>query len=63
MNSAESKELHPVLDKEGKLENFILKVAGERFRCSCGCNVFHKPDSTRQELYECNACGVWMEST
>lgn len=46
----------PVM-KNGKMEEFIVRVAGKPFRCNCGCNVFHKPDDTDLELYQCNACG------
>lgn len=45
----------PVL-KNGVPEEFTLKVAGKRFFCSCGCNVFHKPDNKNLELYRCNCC-------
>jgi hypothetical protein len=38
-------------------------VNGQRFRCNCGGNVFHKPDACRPEIYECNGCGEWYEST
>lgn len=47
-----------VLRDDGRLHEFTLKVAGRRFFCDCGCNVFHKPDRSQTELYECNACGV-----
>lgn len=50
----------PVM-KEGKLEQFMPKIGGVSFRCSCTCNVFHKPDDTKPNLYECNACGQWYE--
>jgi Lar family restriction alleviation protein len=46
----------PVLDKNGKIENFIMSSGGKPFRCSCGCNVFHKPDNKNLTLYECNSC-------
>lgn len=45
----------------GELENFTIRVEGERFHCSCGCNVFHKPDKKYQELYECNGCEARYE--
>lgn len=44
--------------KDGKLENFTVSINGKNFKCSCGCNVFHKPDDTKLELYQCNACGT-----
>ena len=31
----------------------MLTVAGEDFRCHCGCNVFGKYTNG---IYECNAC-------
>lgn len=32
----------------------LLTVGGKNFRCSCGCNVFHKGDV--KGLWICNAC-------
>lgn len=49
-------ESEPVLDKNGKIENFIMSSGGKPFRCHCGCNVFHKPDNKKLTLYECNSC-------
>jgi len=46
-----------VKTKEGKLENFTLKIQGKPFRCDCFCNVFHKPDKQNLYLYKCNRCG------
>jgi|LauGreDrversion2_3_1035106.scaffolds.fasta_scaffold01617_3 hypothetical protein len=46
----------PVLNPDGSLECFMPKVRGETFRCSCGCNVFHKPDDTKPDLFACNSC-------
>lgn len=40
---------------EEEILNFTLKVAGKPFRCSCGCNVFHKPEKENPEKYECIA--------
>ena len=51
----------PVL-KDGELEQSTIRINGSLFRCSCGCNVFHKPDDTLLELYKCNACGVEYEA-
>jgi hypothetical protein len=56
MDNNETNRIKPVRMNDGKLENFILKVAGKPFRCQCGCNVFHKPDDTRLEHYKCNGC-------
>lgn len=50
---------NPVRSEDGKVENFMPKVNGKFFRCSCGCNVFHKPDETRPYLFECNSCETW----
>lgn len=50
-----------VLDKNGKLENFLISIAGKNFKCSCGCNCFHKPDKNNKYIYECNACGILYE--
>lgn len=50
-------EPNPVM-KDGKLENFMVKVKGQTFRCSCGSNVFHKPDDRDLNLYRCNGCSV-----
>ena len=51
--------MKPVTLADGSLHNFTVKVGGKPFRCSCGCNVFHKPDETRQHIYQCNACESW----
>lgn len=51
--------MDPVLNEDGSLKNFTLNVDGKSFRCACGCNVFHKPDDKRQEIYQCNACEQW----
>lgn len=50
--------LTPVLGVDNKIKQFIIKS----FTCHCSCNVFHKPDDTRLNLYECDACGEWYES-
>lgn len=47
---------------DGKLENFTVKLAGKSYRCTCGCNVFHKPDKTRLDIYRCNSCGETFET-
>lgn len=49
-------EEKPVLLPGGELKQFFIKLSGETFRCYCGCNVFHKPDQTKPEIYQCNAC-------
>jgi len=42
-------------------ENFIIRIAGKVFRCSCGCNVFQKRDPDFPEEYTCNSCGATYE--
>ena len=54
-------EVGPIKLLDGSIKNSTLKIAGKPFRCSCGCNVFHQPDATRPEIYECNACETWYE--
>ena len=49
-------ETKPVM-KDGKLENFMIRG----FQCHCTCNVFHKPDDTKLNLYQCNACETQYE--
>jgi hypothetical protein len=51
----------PVM-KDGKLENFMLKIGGKSYRCKCGCNVFHKPDDRRPDIYRCNSCDDTFET-
>lgn len=52
----------PVRNADGSLENFLLRIAGQPYRCQCRCNVFHKPDRENLELYECNSCGEQFEA-
>lgn len=36
----------------------ILKVAGKRFFCHCGANVFtRQEDWNNAQIYSCNGCG------
>lgn len=58
----EDKAPEPVRTDDGKLENFTLRIAGSPYRCPCRCNVFHKPDRTNLDLYECNGCGQQFEA-
>ena len=51
-----------VLNDDGTLHNFMLKLDGKSFRCECGCNVFHKPDRKHLEIYECNGCALRFET-
>jgi len=53
----------PVVDKNGKLEEFTVKINNKFFRCSCGCNVFHKPDKEYPDLYECNCCRITYQGS
>lgn len=53
----------PVKHEDGSLHEFTLKIAGEPYRCDCWCNVFHKPDRARLNVYECNGCGARFEAT
>jgi hypothetical protein len=41
-------------------EATMIKVAGKRFFCDCGCNVFTKLDDDDElgTFYKCNGCGV-----
>lgn len=48
----------PVIDKDGKLMQFMIKTDGISFRCTCTCNVFHKPDKNNLKLLECNSCRI-----
>jgi hypothetical protein len=52
----------PVINDDGTLRNFMLRVGGKPYRCECGCNVFHKPDQKKVDLYECNACETRFEA-
>ena len=40
---------------DGSMHQFMPKVDGKFFRCSCGCNVFHKRIGD-DDRYICNAC-------
>lgn len=33
-----------------------VSVAGSKFTCSCGSELFHHPDKKRKLLYQCNRC-------
>lgn len=39
-------------DLPEKAASSMLKVAGEPFRCGCGCNVFAR----KGKFFKCNAC-------
>lgn len=45
----------------GQIPQFFLKVSGEIHICSCGCNVFHKPDKNCPNIYKCNCCDYTIE--
>lgn len=51
-----------VTTKGGTVENFTPRINGKIFRCSCGCNVFSKPNDQNLDLYECNGCGALYEA-
>jgi hypothetical protein len=59
--SMQDKRPTPVLDADGKRKDFMLTVGGKPYRCLCGCNVFHKPDASNPNIYECNACEQQFE--
>jgi hypothetical protein len=58
----EDKHKNSVKDEDGSLYNFTPRINGTMFRCSCGCNVFHKPNKEDLDLYKCNGCGTLYES-
>ena len=62
MQSLKEKNNSPVKMADGSIENFTLRISGKPYRCACLCNVFHKPNNTNQNLYECNACGSKFEA-
>lgn len=41
--------------------DIMLRVAGKRFRCSCGCNVFQHPEG-EPDIYRCNSCNKEYEA-
>lgn len=54
----------PVCHPDGRLWEFVLPDEnGRYFMCSCGCNVFHKPDDRRLNLYQCNSCDSRFTAT
>lgn len=42
------------IEKHNENPNILLKVDGQKFRCQCGCNVFHHIDD--DEIFVCNSC-------
>lgn len=52
----------PVLNDDGTLHNFTLKIGGKLYCCKCGCNVFHKPDRNNLDMYQCNGCESQFEA-
>ena len=52
----------PVME-HGGLKESTIRINGSLYRCSCGCNVFHQPDDTNLDLYQCNACGQQFWAT
>lgn len=51
-----------VLDENGDVKTFTLKVEGRHFHCRCGANCFHKPDRENLEVYRCNSCYTTYEA-
>lgn len=58
-----SKALEEETSKNQKPEvpNTMITVDGKKFRCICGCNVFHKMKKD-DDIYICNACGSEFEA-
>lgn len=54
--------MKPVLNEDGTIKSFTLRLKGKpglvRCPAGCGANVYHKPDDTDEDLYECNSCGA-----
>ena len=54
-------ERNPVFDENGVFKQTMIHNGGVRFRCECGCNVFHQPDDTQPHIYKCNSCPIEFE--
>ncbi len=54
--------IKPVM-KDGEVEQFTIRINGKHFYCECKCNVFHKPDDTKDSVYKCNSCGMEYDAT
>lgn len=54
--------VQPLLDDQNKLKESTLKIAGKRYFCPCGCNVFHNPDKENLDLFQCNGCHMAFET-
>ena len=39
-----------------KTKHVTIRTGKHLFYCTCGCNVFHKPDNENVNLYQCNSC-------
>jgi hypothetical protein len=48
--------------QQQKKEDHIVRINGKAFYCSCGCNVFHHPDDSDDNLWQCNACETQYQS-
>lgn len=55
MEGIETEELER--NPDGTLHQYLVKEAGQSFRCGCGCNVFHKRVG-EPETYICNSCDI-----
>ena len=53
----------PALNPDGSIQCFMPRVGGKGFKCSCGCNVFHKPDDTKPDIFACNSCPAVYSSS
>lgn len=57
---------YPVLDGEGRIENFTIRLKDTQKFASCpghcGANVFYKPYRHRPTLYRCPSCRVLFEA-
>lgn len=42
----------------GVIDNATSGLDALDARCTCGCNVFRKPDPTDAKLFVCNSCGA-----
>lgn len=58
----ESEKPEPLLGENGEVLQSTLKINGKSFRCNCGCNVFHRPDKNKPDIYKCNCCDTYYET-
>ena len=48
----------PLRYADGQRKDCMIRIQGQVFRCSCGCNVFHTPDARELSVVKCNSCGA-----